>query len=438
MSILLAQKPFWQRHLAYPHINLDTVAHSLRLTGPLDTTLLLRALYLTINEIDLFRARFSAQGELYWHPFSPTIDYQDLSIHLEAEPLAWRQIEQDLQRPTTLIDAPITSHQVYRLSHNEHLIYTRTHHIVLDGYGMMLFEQRLSQHYQSLFSGQTPTAAFKPYQSYLEEEAAYLTSHRYWQDKQFWQGYLREAPDLALTSATYDPQLSHAVSLSYTLDSQLNHLLLKLANASQIGWPDALVALCALYLESAEPDTPWLWLPFMNRWGSVAANVPGLMVNSLPLLRLSAQQTSLGNYLKQSGQALRSLYLHGRYRIEQIEQDQGLNAEQSYFMSPFINILPFESPHFADCQTELKVLASGSAEGINFTFRGSPQHELCLDITADLASYPQPHWQSHCERLPRFFEQLLARFQQVEQDVARLLAEPAALATATSTQAIAS
>lgn len=116
---------------------------------------------------------------------------------------------------------------------------------------------------------------------------------------------------------------------------------------------------------------------------------PVLMVNSLPLLRLSAQQTSLGNYLKQSGQAIRSLYLHGRYRIEQIEQDQGLNAEQSYFMSPFINILPFESPHFADCQTELKVLASGSAEGINFTFRGSPQHELCLDITADLASYPQ-------------------------------------------------
>lgn len=71
-------------------------------------------------------------------------------------------------------------------------------------------------------------------------------------------------------------------------------------------------------------------------------------------------------------------------------------------MSPFINILPFESPHFADCQTELNVLASGSAEGINFTFRGSPQHELCLDITADLASYPQPHWQSHCEQLPRF------------------------------------
>lgn len=56
--MLLAQKPFWQRHLAYPHINLDTVAHSLRLTGPLDTTLLLSALHLTVSEIDLFRARF--------------------------------------------------------------------------------------------------------------------------------------------------------------------------------------------------------------------------------------------------------------------------------------------------------------------------------------------------------------------------------------------
>lgn len=41
-------------------------------------------------------------------------------------------------------------------------------------------------------------------------------------------------------------------------------------------------------------------------------------------------------------------------------------------MSPFINILPFESPHFADCQTELKVLASGSAEGINLPFVAHP------------------------------------------------------------------
>ncbi len=130
---------------------------------------MLRALHLTVSEIDLFRARFAAQGELYWHPFSPPIDYQDLSIQLEAEPLAWRQMEQDLQLSTTLIVAPITIHQVYRLSHNEHLLYTRTHHIVLDAYGMMLFEQRPSQHYQSLLCGPTPTAAFKPYQSYLEE-----------------------------------------------------------------------------------------------------------------------------------------------------------------------------------------------------------------------------------------------------------------------------
>lgn len=60
-----------------------------------------------------------------------------------------------------------------------------------------------------------------------------------------------------------------------------------MAKATDIGWPDLLVLLSGLYLSrmlpmQGEDEGLTLWLPFMSRWGSVGAHMPGLLVNILP------------------------------------------------------------------------------------------------------------------------------------------------------------
>ncbi|WP_176765681.1 condensation domain-containing protein [Vibrio xiamenensis] len=411
--ITLAQTPFWKRFIQQPSANIDTVAHCVAINGKLDSDAFIAALNQTLSETEIFRTRFSAAGEMILAAFdmAPTAQMCDLSAVPQANHQAWQEMEKDAQTAVNLVENPLTLHRLYKISEHQFYWYTRAHHILLDGYGMMLFEQRCCQWYQHFTSGKTLSQPFKPYADYLLEEQRYSASRKYHLDRHFWQNYLDEDNLLTLTDADYDPnacrEVCHQVLFEPRFATRLNAICQQLA----IGWPDALVALTSLYLQQSplsDNDESVVWLPFMNRWGSVAANIPGLMVNILPYKHKNAPRSNLKDYLLHCRSELRELYCHGRYRIEQIEQDHNLTAKQSYFMTPFINVMPFDAPHLPDCQLEHHVLAAGSAEGLNITFRGAPGSEqFCAFIEADVNSYSEAKLDQHAIDLALFFERLL-------------------------------
>lgn len=412
-SMTLAQTPFWQRFVQQPDNNVDTVAHCVVIRGELDLPVFSLAIERTLAETEVFRTRFSQSGQMRIAPLSATarVAIYDLASEPNPAQRAWQAMEHDAQQAVNLREQPITAHRLYKISEQLFYWYTRAHHILIDGYGMMLFEQRCCQWYQHLAHAQPLTAAFKPYADYLAEEARYLTSADYTSDHDFWQHYVGHQEMLTLSAASYDPNASCDVCHQVLFDPHFAARLRAICQRLAIGWPDALVALTALYLQQspvADGDQSVVWLPFMNRWGSVAANIPGLMVNILPYQHKQAPLTNLQDYLLHCRTALRELYCHGRYRIEQIEHDQKLSHEHSYFMTPFINVMPFDAPSLPGCHVEQHVLAAGSEEGLNFTFRGAPGSEpFCLFIEADINSYPQANLDQHVIELPAFFERLL-------------------------------
>ncbi|MFH4666806.1 condensation domain-containing protein [Vibrio cidicii] len=422
MALLFAQRPFWQRHCAQPQSNQDQVAHSLDIFGELQLDLFLQALQMTLSEVDVFRLRFNHRGESDMADNEVMCEVFDLSHLTQAANIANQQIEADLHSEKSLFDSQLTRLQLYRLSRQQHRLYLRSHHILLDGYGMMLIEQRLCQAYAALLDSQTAAEPLNRYYAYLEEEARYQTSERAVQDQCFWRHYLDAKPALPITPVDTDLLFAQELCFSSELDATQRSALLKLSEALRIGWPDLLVALCTLYLSEAEAESPWVWLPFMNRWGSVAANIPGLMVNALPMYVPSGTGQSLAEYLLQTSQALRRLYHHGRYRIEQIQHDQGLDAEQSYFMSPFINVLPFEPPVIKGCTTQCQVLAAGSSEGLNITFRGCLTGQMILHIEADVTTYAEEKLRQHANALPTFLQRWLNQYQQSDGVINTLLA----------------
>ena len=120
----------------------------------------------------------------------------------------------------------------------------------------------------------------------------------------------------------------------------------------------------------------------------VAASVPALAVNILPLFVQVEPQEKVVDYVKRTAKTLRDLRAHGRYRIETLAADQGLGKGTRYFFSPLINVLPFDPPLFAGCEAEREVMASGPGDGFNITWRGrTDASELHIDIDADPAMY---------------------------------------------------
>lgn len=198
------------------------------------------------------------------------------------------------------------------------------------------------------------------------------------------------------------------------LPGEFAQRLRELSDASGIGWPDLLVMLSGAYLlqdsmATGETGSLPVWLPFMSRWGSVAAHIPSLAVNILPLHLTAVSGEPLGDFLKRVVRVLRQQRRHGRYRIEQIAADRGLAQGTRFLFSPLINVLPFDPPTFEGCRVTRQILASGPGDGFDLTYRGcSDGSSLLLSLDADPAAVAPEAFDRHRRELPAFLSRAVA------------------------------
>ncbi len=406
-----AQRPFLNAHRHNALSTVDTIAHYLDIKGSFNEQTLITAIKKTLAETDIFSASVinthPAQLQLGHH----TLNVEQINFSHKSKPkLAAKDwMQQDIDTPINFHNDPLTRHALIKVSEHHIIWYTRTHHMLIDGYGMMLYEQRCCEWYAHLTRNQSLNKPFRPFSDYIAEEHHYLQDKKNTQDKNFWSAYLKPKLTLPITDPSYDPTnadlVCHQASFSESFSQQLQHCSQELG----IGWPDLVVALTSLYLHKKElnENEQLVWVPFMNRWGSVAASIPGLMVNILPYRSQCSANQTLAEYLHNSARNLRTLYQHGRYRVEDIQTDMGLAQEQTFFMTPFINVMPFESPSLTGCTVEHQVLASGTADGLNITFRGDGTgNYLMVFFDADKHSYSETELTRHAKALPHFLTSL--------------------------------
>ncbi|ABQ62266.1 hypothetical protein H721_03262 [Brucella ovis IntaBari-2006-46-332] len=380
MPLTLPQLDFWEEFSFHPDQPVSTVAHCVEIEGDVDVEKLLRAISQTVREAEVLSIRFSDEKEqgrpvqLCDPAHMPDVDFVDLSAFPDPRAEAGRRMETDLSAPLDLRRDRMSAHALYRIGARQYIWYIRAHHIIIDGYGLALIEQRCGQLY-SHFCGQGESGhPFHPFASFIHEEDAYRASPRWEADRKFWQDYLdgpvrlpildRGAEDYGEAGYHHDVAFRDDISIG----------LRAMAKATDIGWPDLLVLLSGLYLSrmlpmQGEDEGLTLWLPFMSRWGSVGAHMPGLLVNILPFhLEFDSGET-LFSALRRNMDMLKKHRLHGRYRIEQISADRGLVSGSRFFFSPLINVLPFSTPQFAGCRVAREVLANGPGDGFNLTYR---------------------------------------------------------------------
>jgi len=228
----------------------------------------------------------------------------------EAEQLAWQKIRDDIAKPIDLTGEVLTYQAIFRLSEVKTLWYIRSHHIALDGYSLHLIEQRCASLYSAFIQSQTLPVVFKGFDTYVRNEQAYLCSERAEKDQRFWLDYINQHP-----------------FISYNDDDFNNDTF---AVAKEVG----------------------------NR----CANTPCLMVNTLPLWINADIEENFVDRVKRLMVELRLLYRHGKYPLS-----ASLNVKAS--QSPYINVLIDEDIVFGGCQSERKVIANGTNDGLNMTFR---------------------------------------------------------------------
>lgn len=422
--LTLAQLDFWEEFRAHPGVAVSTVAHATRFRGALVPEALARAIQMTIDETEVLSLRFrdgpDGPRQAVSHTQRPELHHVDLRGHADPYAEAQAMMQADLLTPLDLTGAGLSAQWLMRTGLEDWTWYCRGHHIFLDGYAMALIERRVAQLYAHLTRGEEAGEAFAPFSAFLDEEEGYRRSKRHAAAGEYWRGQIAEGPAptvLAKGSEDYP-----ATPLAAEIDlSELVAPLRLLAARLDLGMVDLLTLLgglwlwrhpCCLGQEAQSPRT--VWLPFMSRFGSISAQVPAMVVNILPFHIAPEPGSSFDQNLAAHARDLRQLRRHGRYRIEQITRDQGLDIRHRFFFSPLINVMPFDAPDYEGCDVEREVLAAGPGDGFNMSFACDSKGEgLTLWLEADPALTPCALFDAHHRDFPDFLRRCVARQEDV-------------------------
>lgn len=179
-------------HVESPHYN---VGGYIKLKGSLDKQLFHQAVNSAPKVFDIFKCRFDVNEPdivCYFEQDYELLEMGELDFSDWADPEreaeSWMQrrfnISFGIQKGNLLFE-----HYLIRIAENEHWFFGRYHHLIMDGYGFIVWLQYVTRKYKSLLSGDKFQFSFS---SYLKEAikaseysntAEYEMEGRYWKDK---------------------------------------------------------------------------------------------------------------------------------------------------------------------------------------------------------------------------------------------------------------
>ncbi|GAA4617229.1 non-ribosomal peptide synthetase [Saccharopolyspora hordei] len=416
LPLTAAQTGVWFAQRFDPTNPLYRAAEALEIDGPVDVALLEAALRQTVDEAEAVRARFHDDGRgRVWQTIEPLPDWPlpvvDLSDAADPEAAAEEWMWADLRRAVDLRSAPLFTFAVLRTSPDRCTVYMALHHIVLDGYGMSLFVQRLADLYTAAERGvPAPPCPFGSLAQILAEEAEYEASERYTRDREHWARQLADWPTAHRTR-----ELSSAVPHTFLRETGFvtpddARGLRALARQARTSLPTVAMAALALYVHRlAGRDEVTLDLTVTGRAGSVARTVPSMVASVLPLRTRMTPSTTVAELLRTTAGSAKDLLRHQRYSSTHLVRDLRIAHHRGGYLDDWgINIMTHDGRlQFGRHPAVLRNLSNGPVTGLGVNVYDRPTDgSLQIDFNADPAKYDAATTAAHHRRFLALLHEL--------------------------------
>lgn len=407
-----AQEGLWYAQRLDPANPSFNCGHALWMEGPLDREAFAQAAAQAARECEslALALRDTPDGPRQWLDPSrvPALQVIDLRGDPDAAARARAAMQADMRTALDPTRDALACQRLYLLGDERACWYQRAHHLATDGYAMALWAQRLAECHAQRVAGAPAREPLQPFAALVADDAAWRAAPKRAQDATYWRDAFTPMPEVAGLAAGRALAAHHCHRLTATLPAGLLGELQAQAQRSDIGWPDLLTALTALYCQRmAGAEGTVLGIPFMGRLGHLASRASAVTMNVLPLRVAAAPGQPLADFVEILARDQLRARRHGRYRSEQLRRDLGLLGGQRRLHAALINVQPFYKPvELSGLRTQLEVLGTGPIDDLTIGFRGDGQH-LELEIEANPELYDRASVQAHRDRLPHFLRNAL-------------------------------
>ena len=346
IPLSFAQERLWFLDQLEPGGAAYNMAGTVWLEGDLNVVALERSLNEIIRRHEVLRTTFRALRGRAVQVISPSLYLSlpliDLSQSTEPESEARRFTQAEAQKPFDLTGGPLLRAALLRLSGKCHVLLVTLHHIVADGWSVMLLVQELSRLYAAYSRGeQSPLRELEvSYADYAVWQREWLTGERLEKELGYWREQLGgELPVLKLplakvrTGAARHRGEVETVRVSRELTERLREL------GRREGATLFMTLLAAwqvlLWRLSGETDVV-VGTPVAGRGRRELEPLIGFFVNTLVLRTKLSEELNFVQLLERVREVCLEAYAHQEVPFERVVEELGPQREMGH--SPLFQV----------------------------------------------------------------------------------------------------
>ena len=308
------------REPSSPRYNVGVV---LKTNHHVDPSTLAQAIELLRKKMDILNVQFTSNtaGNIvqeFGVCKEADFSFVDLSNADNAEELAKAQIESDYKKVFNILTDQLLAVSLYKTGHDKHWIVIKSHHILLDGYGVALLVRYIWPAYQQVLAGQDLGGLEDIFQ--FEEEVLadinYLSSEKYNQDENFWLNKLNPLPALAfenfsLASSSTSVK-SHHVRANFDTDTVNKLRIFEQKHKTSLQHL-GLGALIVYFNQAYNKSDLLVGVPVHRRKTYRQKRTAGTMAGDIPCRFSCDESQTLTDLIENISRELRTNYRHTAY-----------------------------------------------------------------------------------------------------------------------------
>ncbi|CAM3806645.1 non-ribosomal peptide synthetase [Smaragdicoccus niigatensis] len=410
-----AQTELWIAQQLHPSVPM-VIAMYADIRGEIEPNLLMRACDQAGRELGSPFVRFGVDDGVPYQYVDRSgtmwLPLEDLSMHPDPMAPAIEWMERDSIAHIDLVNDRVTVTKLFRLSATRHLLYSRSHHVALDGVGAMNMLVRTSELYDARIAGQPdPEDRTVPLTEIGPVEDRYRSSQRFVDDGEFWR---REVSDLGHVTSLADHDAAPAPRPRHVGAVLPASTAARLAEARQryrASFPELVVAALTGFLARMTSDEDITFsLPVACRNTAALRRSAGSVSNVVPLRLRSVQQTNVEDLIAQVRTKMVGAVRHQLYRYSDIQRQRGHEMVARGGLGPVINVLGYVEPmRFGAAVGQANLMSLGPVEDIlvNGYQLGADEKSASIDFQANPALYSSERIAEHHAAFLQFFDQFL-------------------------------
>lgn len=325
----LAQEQLWFLDQLTPGKTTYNILLAWRLHGPLQVDLMRRALNLVVARHESLRVTIDSDEGTPHQVVAPAAEVPLPVTDLRALPPAEREqrvrAEIDAQRaePYDLETGPLCRFRLLWLDAEEYVFFQGFHHVITDGWSIVVINEELSTVYRSLYSGTQPVLndIELGYTEFAESQRERLRGDMLAGELAFWQHQLADLPVLELPADRPRPAdgSQRGETLIQDLPDDLRGVVQQLADVHGSSMFMVLTAACNLVLSrySGLEDIP-TGIPMLGRPEPELEAVVGMFVNMVVLRSDLSGDPTFSELIARIAYGILDLYDHQEVSFNQV------------------------------------------------------------------------------------------------------------------------